>query len=252
MPTRSLTILVSVLLGLLAAPAHAIYDPGTGRWLQRDPIGYVDGTSLYQYVKSRSIDLSDPMGLTGGSRVDDRELEGILKITSNPDELICLDRARKHAINSVHNVVRNPQGPSWNDPSWLPWTHAPGGRGRFIDNLINGPGDAVRHCVWNCLMSACVGTEKAKAIADNHEDSRPEEDQNGASGMDRHNNQVGRDIFEQIDKDLYGGDVNCRGRKNRQDVDDEVLKRCIQGCNQALDDGRLKTLDPSLWKDHGG
>jgi len=36
----------------------------TGRWQQRDPLGYIDGMSLYQYVKSGPTRYVDPMGLT--------------------------------------------------------------------------------------------------------------------------------------------------------------------------------------------
>ena len=39
------------------------YDPMHGRWLQRDPAGYVDGMSLYKYVKSQPINRADPFGL---------------------------------------------------------------------------------------------------------------------------------------------------------------------------------------------
>ena len=39
------------------------YSPELGRWMQRDPIGYVDGVSLYGYVQSRPIDATDPFGL---------------------------------------------------------------------------------------------------------------------------------------------------------------------------------------------
>ena len=38
------------------------YCPMHGRWLQRDPAGYVDGMSLYEYVKSRPSFLFDPTG----------------------------------------------------------------------------------------------------------------------------------------------------------------------------------------------
>ncbi|HRQ73077.1 MAG TPA: RHS repeat-associated core domain-containing protein [Phycisphaerales bacterium] len=39
------------------------YDPVWGRWLQRDPAGYVDGMSLYEFLLSRSTQLLDPTGL---------------------------------------------------------------------------------------------------------------------------------------------------------------------------------------------
>ncbi|MCY2929466.1 MAG: RHS repeat-associated core domain-containing protein [Planctomycetota bacterium] len=42
---------------------HRVYHPGLGRWLQRDPIGYRDGMSLYQYVRSAPLGMVDPQGL---------------------------------------------------------------------------------------------------------------------------------------------------------------------------------------------
>ena len=39
------------------------YDPATGRFLQRDPIGIVAGTNLYSYVRSRPSSRIDPNGL---------------------------------------------------------------------------------------------------------------------------------------------------------------------------------------------
>ena len=38
------------------------YDYYTGRWLQQDPLGYVDGLNLYEYVKSNPSTGLDPMG----------------------------------------------------------------------------------------------------------------------------------------------------------------------------------------------
>jgi len=70
---------------------NRIYDPLTGRWLQRDPAGYVDGSHLYQYGASRPAGAVDPWGLrsrletrtgatppppTGGSSVDNTYVEG--------------------------------------------------------------------------------------------------------------------------------------------------------------------------------
>jgi RHS repeat-associated protein len=40
------------------------YDPDTGRWTAKDPIGFAGGdTDLYGYVKSNPVNLVDPLGL---------------------------------------------------------------------------------------------------------------------------------------------------------------------------------------------
>lgn len=41
------------------------YEPSAGRWLSRDPAGYVDGLSLYLYVKGNPLSMVDPTGLEG-------------------------------------------------------------------------------------------------------------------------------------------------------------------------------------------
>jgi RHS repeat-associated protein len=42
---------------------HRVYDPELGRWIQRDPAGYIDGLSLYLYVSGNPFSLVDPTGL---------------------------------------------------------------------------------------------------------------------------------------------------------------------------------------------
>ena len=42
---------------------HRYYDPSTGRFLQRDPIGIFGGMNTYAYVKNRPSGLVDPDGL---------------------------------------------------------------------------------------------------------------------------------------------------------------------------------------------
>jgi RHS repeat-associated protein len=42
---------------------HRDYSPDLGRFLQQDPLMYVDGTNLYEYCGSNSIIRVDPMGL---------------------------------------------------------------------------------------------------------------------------------------------------------------------------------------------
>ena len=46
------------------------YDPGTGRFLSRDPSGYGGGINLYSYVQNNPGNFDDPLGLCGG---DDAE-----------------------------------------------------------------------------------------------------------------------------------------------------------------------------------
>ncbi|MEM7499035.1 MAG: RHS repeat-associated core domain-containing protein, partial [Pseudomonadota bacterium] len=42
---------------------HRDYDPRTGRYLQADPLGLVDGPSVYGYVRQRPFSAVDPNGL---------------------------------------------------------------------------------------------------------------------------------------------------------------------------------------------
>jgi RHS repeat-associated protein len=42
---------------------HRVYDADVGRWLRRDPLGYVDGMSLYEYVEGLAVIATDPYGL---------------------------------------------------------------------------------------------------------------------------------------------------------------------------------------------
>jgi RHS repeat-associated protein len=41
---------------------NRMYHPTLGRWLQRDPKGYVDGMSLYEYCRSMPVSVTDSTG----------------------------------------------------------------------------------------------------------------------------------------------------------------------------------------------
>ncbi|MCG8408431.1 MAG: DUF6531 domain-containing protein [Phycisphaerales bacterium] len=45
--------------------AFRSYMPKLGRWMQRDPAGYVDGPNLYGYASQNPLFFVDPMGLAG-------------------------------------------------------------------------------------------------------------------------------------------------------------------------------------------
>lgn len=47
----------------LILSTHRYYDPSMGRWLTRDPSGYVGGINLYSYVRNDAITSIDPSGL---------------------------------------------------------------------------------------------------------------------------------------------------------------------------------------------
>jgi RHS repeat-associated protein len=49
--------------GSLYHVRYRVYRPDLGRWMQRDPIAYIDGMNLYQYASSKANILVDSLGL---------------------------------------------------------------------------------------------------------------------------------------------------------------------------------------------
>ena len=69
---RSLGWIAGVLLVLAWSDvALAQYHAGVGRFLQRDPIGYVDGMNLYEFVEGEPVVGVDPYGLEDGETAAD-------------------------------------------------------------------------------------------------------------------------------------------------------------------------------------
>jgi RHS repeat-associated protein len=48
------------------------YSPTLGRWLERDPAGYVDGMGLYEYVRGGATSAVDPWGLWTDEQLEAR------------------------------------------------------------------------------------------------------------------------------------------------------------------------------------
>jgi len=45
---------------------NRLFDAESGRWSRRDPLGYVDGMGMYEYVVGRAVIGNDPSGLASG------------------------------------------------------------------------------------------------------------------------------------------------------------------------------------------
>ena len=52
-----------------------VYDPGLGRFLQTDPVGYQDDLDLYAYVRNDPLNLADPMGQCGSNQQDQQSAQ---------------------------------------------------------------------------------------------------------------------------------------------------------------------------------
>jgi hypothetical protein len=70
-----LAIVVPAAVLAFGSPARAEYHPTLGRWMQRDPLGYVDGMGLYEYCVSAAVGMVDPYGL-GLIGPEDSEWDG--------------------------------------------------------------------------------------------------------------------------------------------------------------------------------
>ena len=58
------TWFVLILVTLLAQSASAFYSPQLGRWVNRDPLEYLDGMNFYGYVADNPLYYTDPLGLS--------------------------------------------------------------------------------------------------------------------------------------------------------------------------------------------
>ena len=66
------------------------YNPKVGRFIQRDPLGYVDGLNLYTYAQSNPTNYFDPLGTTSCNCYSNSILKGLCYIGENfpPEEAI--------------------------------------------------------------------------------------------------------------------------------------------------------------------
>ena len=91
-----MVLLGAAVIAGLPGEAPAMYNSAVGRWMQRDPVGYADGMSRYQYVRSSPADSLDPTGATiyvgRGTYPHDTELFGDQQMEFAPAVALGLER----------------------------------------------------------------------------------------------------------------------------------------------------------------
>jgi RHS repeat-associated protein len=126
---------------------YRYYNPHTGRWPSRDPIGENGGLNLYGFAGDNPITRIDPLGFNyyGGGNADFKE------------KFACwwdcgAEKSKKAAALAGQALAATEK--------------------RFPGmSLHNDKADAWRHCFWSCEMARAIGQECAKSIGDNHENA---------------------------------------------------------------------------------
>lgn len=112
----------------------------------------------------------------------------------------------------------------------------------YKDNTHNGPGDAVRHCVYSCELARRMNKEESKKRTDAHEPEKtddPQEQQE--SEMDLHNNKVGCDLSEE-------GKKEQTYYKELEEIKIITYKdSCKSLCEKALKEKQLRVLPKKHW-----
>jgi len=154
-------------IGLKYHVRHRVLAADLGRWLTRDPIGYVDGANLYELVSSNPTTTRDPLGLSpddpvairatpissdeGGSPCNCEKCKkcdsgscGMNPSTNNPD----IRNALVEAGHDIHHVGGTPTGPEY--PLEQAWSRVNAGAMGKAWSAIEGLMDTFHPCVKVC------------------------------------------------------------------------------------------------------
>jgi hypothetical protein len=217
-----------------------------GRWLRRDPAGYVDPQSLVRYCRSSPIRGADPFGL------DEFSFEQLWadikktaeRVTPNPAERAVgreIGGAKEVKIQLAAALAKFKFGSG----------------GGLKDNFM-------RHCYWTCLSA--VLTKSASdtwKYVEAHESGDPTNKQSRErqrdSNRDRAANHNGLNCYAKITK-ASGNYTECGEDYNRYGADEGDCERCC-GCTwdaimaSRVEDGMIRRLvysraDVTDWNVH--
>ncbi len=109
------------------------YSAGLGRWLERDPAGYVDGLGLYEYVRSTPALGRDPLGLQSCSPCPPTP-PSCTYAQSRLEKLADLDRALNRACGTAPSMLEVA------DPFIMPSIEVlgPGFAEQLLDHIDSG------------------------------------------------------------------------------------------------------------------
>jgi RHS repeat-associated protein len=123
---------------------YRYYDPTTGRWPSRDPIGERGGENLYAFVGNRPTNTFDILGLEESKEDCCKGKKGVKEVTDDAGRKCCEDEIQTvelrverrnllegnvgHAFVQTPNIARG----YYPDPGF--WGHAFHGPGRVQDN----------------------------------------------------------------------------------------------------------------------
>lgn len=146
---------------ILTDISQANYDYSTGRWLQRDPLGYVDGMNLYEYVESNPVKNFDSNGLS----IIPPGL-GLIWEWACCSCLVYSEAGRRgqDCMTPVWFVMRNRQSSSWPDfrgeQSFCRQSH---NRGKFEGGAGSTRYDSCFKCPWPSSLGKLEREEIEKA-----------------------------------------------------------------------------------------
>ena len=77
---------------------YRYYDPNTGRWINRDPIGFAGGVNLYAYCNGNPVNFTDTSGqrLVPHHRVSGFSFFGVQTAPPSEKELSAFNKALKY------------------------------------------------------------------------------------------------------------------------------------------------------------